>query len=378
MNTKSSSQIHTRQLAFFLAFFLPVGTLVELPSLLSRGAAGDLLAPAIIGTVFEFPCFFPLFLFATRNKQNVFGRVRGRFGRWAEQTLCILLSIALLLFATLPLFDLEKYSHAVFSDTEPTFFSFAPFFLLSGFLCTKGLCGVGRSADLAIALFLIPFLFLLSMATPLSDFSRILPFFEYPISRSFQAFWRSLPYFSGGILLLPLMCGYEYQPGDGKKLVPAFIFGSGLFLAFIAIFFGLYGATAGKEHYALAKIAQFFPALDTLGRIDLLLVYCISVHLFFFTALPLQLAVDCIQRCISKECKILLSALLNSALFFAVLFLNRHYDAIFDVCTRTLPPVYAALAFLPPTVLCLLFWKKQQKDGGRDAMKSKKGAKYAR
>lgn len=378
MNTKSTCTIQTRQLAFFLAFFLPVGKLLELPSLLARGAAGDLLLPAFLGVAFEFLCFLPLLLFAMRSKQSLWERVRLRFGRGAERALLLLVSAGLLLVSLLPLLDLEKYSHAAFSDTEPTFFAFAPFFLLSGFLCTKGIKAVGRSCDLAIALFFVPFVALLLMSVPQTDFSRILPLFEHSFSRSLQTFWHALPHCSGGILLLPLLCGYEYKEGDCKKLLPAFGVGAALFLAFAAIFLGLYGSTAGREHYALSKIAQYFPALKTLGRVDLLLVYSVSVHLFFDTALPLQLAVDCVDRALGGRRKTLLSAMLNTALFFLVLFLNRHYDAIYSFCTHALPAAYLAFSLLLPLLVCLIFWKKEQNDGGRDAMKAKKGAKHAR
>lgn len=378
MKSNSTTEINVRQLAFFLAFFLPIGKFMELPSLLARYAAGDLLLPAIFGLAFEFICFFALFFFAMHCKQSIFERIEERFGRGAARFAYAVCAAALLFYSLLPLLDLEKYSHAVFSDTEPTFFSFAPFFLFSGFLCTKGIKAIGRSADLAIVLFLLPFLGLIVMSVGQTDFSRLLPLFERPISVSANAFWRTLPHFSSAIILLPLMGGYRYQKGDGKKLIPAFGVGSGIFLLFLAVFFGLYGGTAGREHYALAKIAQYFPALKTLGRIDLLLVYLLSVQLFFYTTLPLQLAVDSFCKCINQNVQTLSAAMLNTVLFFVVLFFNRHYDEIYHFFTDRLTSIYLLFALAPPILSCLFLRKKQQNEGGRGALNNKRGGMNAR
>ena len=103
------------------------------------------------------------------------------------------------------------------------------------------------------------------------------------------------PYFSAGALLLPVCCGYRYEEGAEAKLLPAFGAGSALFLIFLAVFFSVFGTLGEKEHYALMKTAQFFPALRYVGRIDLLMVYLVTVVLFFYTALPLQLYVDGIR-----------------------------------------------------------------------------------
>lgn len=378
MKDKSTTQINTRQLALFLAFFLPIGKLLELPSLLARYAAGDLLLPAFLGTAFEFLCFLGLFLFATQSETSLFERIEEKFGKGAMRAAYIVCALSLLLYSLLPVFDLEKYSHAVFADTEPTFFTFAPFFLFSGFVCTKGVKAIGRSADLSVLLFLFPFLGLIIMSVGQTNFSKLLPLFERPFSVSAKAVWHTLPHFSSAIFLLPLMGGYRHKKGDAKKLLPAFGVGSALFLLFLAVFFGLYGEMAEREHYAVAKIAQYFPALKTLGRVDLLLVYLLSVQLFFYTALPLQLAVDCFCKSLQRNVQTLSSAAINAALFFVVLFFNRHYDELYRFFTRRLPPVFFCFALIPPLLSCLFLRKKRQNGGGRGAMNTKKEEPNAR
>ena len=215
-NTKNT-QINARQLSFFCALVLPVGKLLELPSLLTSYAGGDPLIAALLGSAVEFLAFLALVLFAKRRGAPI-EALEARCGKPTARIFLGVYTLFLLAFSVLPLFDLERFSHAAFSDTSPTFFTFTPFLVLAGFICAKGLKGVGRSADLTPILCLFPLLLLLAMSVGQADFSRLLPVVEKPISVSAKAAWKTLPYFSSGGLLLPLMSGYSYEKGDEKKI----------------------------------------------------------------------------------------------------------------------------------------------------------------
>lgn len=361
-------QINTRQLAFFAAFVLPVGKLLELPSLLTAYNGGDLLIAAVLGLFLEFISFAALILFSKRSQSTPIEALTQRCGKPTARIFCGIYALFLLMFATLPLFDLEKFSHSAFSDTSPTFFVFTPFLILSGFICTKGIKAVGRTADLSPALFLIPLLGLLAMSVGQADFSRLLPIVEKPLTNSIKAVWKTLPYFSSGGLLLPLFSGYRYRSGDAKKLLPAFGGGAALTLLFLATFFAVFGLFGEKEHFAVLKIAQFFPALKFVGRIDLILVYLLAIGLFYYTALPLQLFTDCFTRCFALKSKLPTAIVLTVALYPCMLFFNKYSNAIHAFFSQFLPPVFLVFSLLLPILFLLLFGKK---GGGRYQMNNK-------
>lgn len=360
INAKNA-QINARQLSLFCALILPVGKLLELPSLLTAYAGGDLLIAALLGSMVEFLAFLALILFARRRGAPI-EALEARCGKATVRIFLGIYTLFLLTYSVLPLFDLERFSHAAFSDTSPTFFTFTPFLVLAGFVCTKGLKGVGRSADLAPVLCLFPLLLLLAMSVGQADFSRLLPIVEKPLSVSVKAAWKTLPYFASGGLLLPMMSGYSYKKGDEKMLFPAFFAGILLFLLFLTAFFATFGLLGETEHYALMKIGQYFPALRFIGRVDLLLVYLVTIALFYYTALPLQLGIECFCRCFSLKNKALPSAVLCVGLYFALLFLNKYNNAIHAFFFSRLPPVFLAFSTLLPIAFLLLFGKK---DGGR-------------
>lgn len=358
LNTKDN-QINARQLCFFVAFFLPLGKLLELPSLLTSYAGGDLLIAALVGCLTEFLSFAAILFFCKKVRLSPFEYLERKWGKLALAIVQVLFSLFLLIFATLPLFDLEKFSHAAFSDTSPTFFVFTPFFILSGFLCAKSLKGIGRVADLSPLLVLVPILGLLGMSVGQADFSRLLPIIEKPFSASLKAFWKTTAYFSSGGILLPLVSGYHYTDGDEKKLLPAFGGGVLITLLFLATFFSVFGLLGTKEHFAVMKIAQFFPALKFIGRIDLLLIYSLSIGLFYYTAIPLQLFTESITHAFSFKSKLPTAVLLSVGLYFCLLFGNKYTTLIHTFFAKWLAPVFLFFSFVFPLLLLILSTKTQ-------------------
>ena len=228
----------------------------------------------------------------------------------------------------------------------------------------KGIKAVGRSADLTPLLFFVPLVGVLVMSVGQADFTALLPLFEKPVLKSMSATYRVLPHFLGGALAVPLVGGaYEYKDGDEKRILPAYAVGALITLFFLAVFYGVYGTLAPKTHYAISKIAQYFPALAVVGRIDLLFVYALTVVLFFYVALPLQLSVDCFVKATAWGNKRLISAILNAVLFVLILFFNRHYDALYVFFSETLAPVYVVFTLLLPQLAPLLLLGERKTNG---------------
>ena len=376
MNANNTA-INARQLAFFAAFLLPLGKLLELPSLLTSLSGGDLLIAALIGLMMESLSFLLLFLFCKRTGSTPFKYFENTCGSTASRIFQGLYALFLLLYATLPLFDLEKFSHAAFSDTSPTFFVFTPFFILSGFIITKGIKGMGRAADLSPILCLLPLLGLLGMSVGQADFSRLLPVMEKSPIVSFKAVWKTSAYFSSGGLLLPLMQGYKYEDGDEKKLFPAFAVGVFFTLLFLAVFFAVFGVLGGTEHFAVMKIAQFFPPLKFIGRIDLLLVYALSIGLFYYTSAPLLLCADCANHALDLKSKLPLAVFLSAGWYFCVLFGNKHLTEIHAFFSSWLAPVFLFFSVLLPLLFFLsTHFKPKRKHSQQPPIKSKKEKRY--
>lgn len=345
--------IYARQIAFAAAFLLPAAKLLEVPSILSKYAAGDILLPAVLHFLLQTLVLLALVYAASRSKTTLRERLKARFGKGIF-VLYTLYCAYFLYAAALPLLDLDKFVYAAFFDTAPTAFSFGVFFVFSAYVCTKGVKSIGRSADLCLFLFPFSFLALLAMAFPKADYSNLAPFFGTKLSFSLNAFTRTLPHFSDAILLLPLIADLQYDEGDGVKILSGYWVGALLTLLFLATFYAVFSSLAPREHYAFSKIAQYYSALSVIGRIDLVFIYLLSIALLFYTCLPLQYATEYAARLFHTKRKTWISAVLHLFLFIALLFLNKYYDAFYAVISGKLSPIFLLAAdVIPPFLLFL-------------------------
>ena len=355
-NPPQNTRIFGRQIAFFAAFVLPVYKLLEVPSILASFTKGDLLLPAFLHYLLQTGLLIAVLIAASRLEEPLLLHLERRLGKWIN-VFYILYSVFFLFYAVLPLLDVEKFVYAAFYDTSPTLFSFAAFFLFSAFLCTKGMKTLGRFSDFCLLLFLLPFFALLLLSLNEADATNLLPIFEQRFGHTVSAFTYTAPHFSDTVFLLPLIVNLRFEKGDGKKITLGYLFGGVCTLLFLGVFYGLYSTIAPREHYAFSKIAQYFPALSVVGRIDLIFVYLLCVVLFFYTATPLQYAVTFTARAIGTKKKILLSAAVNFAAFLFVLFCNKYYDSLYAFfCNRLFPAFW--FFSLPP--LLLLFFRKEK------------------
>ena len=353
-NLSKNESIYGRQISFVAAFLLPASKLLEVPSLLAKYAAGDLLLPALMHFLLQGAILGVLLFVVYRSQTPLIERLQKSLGRFLP-IIYIVYAIYFIFSAILPLLDLEKFVYAAFFDTEPTVFSFGFFFLLSAFICTKGVKAIGRCADLCSFLFILPFFALIAMSLSSADFTHLLPLFGTKFGDTMSAFTRTTPHFSDAILLLPLLCQYQPKKEDSAKIMLGYTFGAFCTLLLLAVFFGTYSSLAPREHYAFSKIAQYFPALSILGRIDLVFVYLLSIVLLFFTCIPLQYSVDLFSRATNTaKYRVWISFVLNLGLFFFVLYVNKYYDGFYTTISGNLPIIFWFIADMVPLFLIFL------------------------
>ncbi len=353
-NLSKNESVYGRQISFVAAFLLPASKLLEAPSLLAKYAAGDLLLPALLHFLLQAAILGVLLFVVCRSKTPLIVRLKQSLGKFLP-VFYIIYAVYFIFYAILPLLDLEKFVYAAFFDTEPTVFSFGFFFVLSAFICTKGIKAIGRCADLSSFLFVLPFFALIAMSLSSVDFTHLLPLFGTKFEDTMSAFTHATPHFSDAILLLPLLCEYQPKKEDTPKIMLGYAFGAFCTLLLLTVFFGTYSSLAPREHYAFSKIAQYFPALSTLGRIDLVFVYLLSIVLLFFTCIPLQYSVDFFSRATNtSKYRVWISFILNLSLFFFVLYVNKYYDSFYKIISGNLPVIFWLIADMVPLFLIFL------------------------
>ena len=197
--------INGRQLCFFVAFVVPVSKLLSAPAQLAEFAKGDLLVPALAQYLLQAAVLAVIMFLASRTGKSFFQLLGDTFGYVTARIIYILYALYFVFFSLLPLLDLERFVYTAFFDTAPHMYVFTPFFFLSAFICTKNLKAFGRSADIAMPLFLLSFVGLMVMALGQADFSNIMPIFGTPAKASSTGFLRTIGQFSDTAFFLPLL-----------------------------------------------------------------------------------------------------------------------------------------------------------------------------
>ncbi len=352
------SLLPARQIALFCACVLPAYKLVEVPALLAERVQGGLLFPALVHFLLQFAVLSALLYVISQDDKPLVTRLKARMGKWLY-LFYALYGVFFIFYVILPLLDLEKFTYAVFYDTAPTTFSFGFFFLVCAFIGAQKLVAVGRFSDIAAFLFPVAFITLAVMSFPACDFSAMLPLVDTPFQDGLYAFKYTAMPFSDVAILLPLLLFLDYRKGDGKKIGIGYAVGALATLIFLTLFYGVFSTTANREHYAFAKIAQYFPPLRVVGRIDLLFVYFICVVLFFYAGLPVLYTVRCVKGIFPNCPTALLSGAISVLLFLFTLFFNKYYDNAYRLFGNTLYPVFWLFSLIIP--LGLLFFKGGKK-----------------
>ena len=108
---------------------------------------------------------------------------------------------------------------------------------------------------------------------------------------------------------------------------------------------------------SIARISLFFPAIDTVGRIDLVALYVLEVVMLFAIVINMQLAVHCICKCTGYENRAVISIAVNAVLFLILLFFDNKFSAIFTVWSKWMWIVFAVFANIIP----LLAWTMRRR-----------------
>jgi hypothetical protein len=347
------TKISTRQLCFFFAFLIPVSKLLETPSLLSYYAGGDLLFPALVHTILQGGMSLLILLFLEKIDGTFDEFLQQKLGKIGGKILYISLGVFYVFFTILPLLELEKFTLAAFFDTTPGIIAFLPFFLLAVFVASRPLSHFYRILDFCMPLFIFSFFPLLLMSVGHADFSALMPLFSARPRSLFLSVWRSVLHFSDTAFLLPLLSGYKPNKGDTKKVMISFFAGHLFLMIFLAVFYGVFQSLSPQRPFAFDTIAQYFSGLSVIGRVDLLLVYLLTVLLLLYYSLPILLSVHCFSTATGIR-PLPLSAVISGLLLILTLFFQRFYPNVYSLVTTKFLFLYPLFAYALPLILLLL------------------------
>ncbi len=347
-------KIAPRQVLLFLACIAPAGKLVLLPARLADVAKNDLLFPLLLHICVQTAAVFCVLL-AAKRETGFCELLENTFGKIAGKGLALLFSAFLLFAALLPLLEQKHFVQSVFYDTLPSVFVFSSYFLFAAFVCAKPLSSFGRVWDIAAPLAAAGFIGIFLLSAGSADLAALAPAGAAGAKGFFRGAASACGWFCDAALLVPLLGKIEYKKGLAWKGALCYLAGGAAVLLFAAVFYGIYQETAVNQLFAFAATAKYFPGVTTLGRIDYIFTFLLSLAMAFYVSLPMQGSVDCVLQAFGRR-KVLAPILGTAAgaLFFGLaLALDYRFGDVLTVFSETLFwifPVFCTV--LPP--LCLV------------------------
>lgn len=322
-------KINVRQLCLILCVFLPIGKLFMMPAFISEGANSDLIISALMSYVLSFSVVILLLWLATKTDETFFSHVEGAFGKVTARIFCVIYALFFVFAAIVPLLENKLFTQSAFFDREQPYIAFAPIFLVIGYISTKRTEVIGRSADLCAPLFFFGFLAVMAMSLGAADFERLLPSGLNEFSKTAYSALKSQIWFLDGAIMLYFVGRID---GSKKGLVwkgaLSYAVGMILVLAFLAVFYSIFGSIAPRQYQAIGKISKYFSAIFEIGRADYIFIYILTLVQIFALCVPLIISTECICEAFSIKNRVAVAAVLSGLLLIFLWVLDVKVKAL--------------------------------------------------
>ena len=353
-----SDKISVRQICFIMLIYTAVSKFITYPTQLSYSSGRDLLFSAAINFVLQAVIIWAVSYLCSRTDKTFFSLVEGTLGKVAARIVFGLFALFFMVCALLPMLEQKLYVQAIFYDMLPSLIVFLPVFFFTVYAASKDFKNIGRCADICLPLFIIAMLFILVMSLHELQWDNFLPMFKQP-RKIFKSSLSNAHRFAEPAYLLMFMGHFKYKKGDATKITLSYIGGALFVMAVLAAFYGNYGDMSESRSFAISKISLFFPAIDLIGRIDLLALYILEIVMLFALVLNFQFAVYCIEKCTGYKNRPVLSLAVNSLFFVLLVVFDNSYSSIHSVWIKWMWIVFLIFASLVP----LSAWLMRRKNG---------------
>ena len=248
--------------------------------------------------------------------------------------------------------------HTIFYDTVPPLLIFLPFFFFSIYAAGKKFTNIGRSADVCMPIFVLSMIFVFSMSVLEIKWNSFMPVLKTPVKDLFGGALGTVFRFAEPCYVLMFMGHFKYKKGDAAKMTFSYIGGALTVLLFLFTFYGIYGDIAQSRQFAVSKISLFFPAIDTIGRIDLIDLYILEIVMLFALVLNVQLALHCVMQCTGYQNRVVLSLAVNAVLIILLMVFDHGFNNLHTFYAKWMWIAFAVFANAIP----VLAWTLRRKE----------------
>ena len=351
-------KISVRQICFILLCYNAVSKMLLYPTVLSHYCGRDLLFAALIDFAVQAVVVWAVSFLCSRTDKTFFQLLEGTFGNIFARIIYGLFALFFIAATIVPLCEQKLYVHTIFYDTVPPLLIFLPFFFFSIYAAGKKFTNIGRSADVCMPIFVLSMIFVFSMSVLEIKWNSFMPVLKTPVKDLFGGALGTVFRFAEPCYVLMFMGHFKYKKGDAAKMTFSYTGGALTVLLFLFTFYGIYGDIAQSRQFAVSKISLFFPAIDTIGRIDLIALYILEIVMLFALVLNVQLALHCVMQCTGYQNRVVLSLAVNAVLIILLMVFDHGFNNLHTFYAKWMWIAFAVFANAIP----VLAWTLRRKE----------------
>lgn len=342
------TKISVRQICFIMLAYTVVGKLLSYPAAVSYYCERDLLFPALIDFLVHGLIVWGVAFLCSRTDKTFFELLKGTIGNIGARIVYGFFAAFFLLAALMPLFEQELYVHNIFYDTVPSLIVFLPFFIFAVYAGSKRFENIGRCADICMPIFVITMSVIFVMSCGEAKWDNLLPVLKTPVGTVFGTALGTIFRFVEPAWMLMFMGHFKYKKGDAAKITLSYAAGAAIVIFFLATYYAIYAGLAPSRTFAISRTSLYFSAIQTIGRVDLIMLYVLETVMLFAVALNIQLAVYAAAKCTGWENRVAISLILNVLLAAILIAFDNFYYSMYDVYNKWLWIAFIIFSVLIP------------------------------
>ena len=353
--------IKPRQICFIFFALTPVNKLIFMPASLAAVAAEGLWMPLAANFILDGLLIFIILLASERaGNKPLYSVFENTIGKPLTRVFFFILALVFLAKSFLPILEHKLYIENTIYEMIPDRVIFYTFFIVSTYACVKGVKIFGRVADFAVLFSVLGISIILALSVTSADYSNLLPIFKKPSYNFVNEVFRSFIW-HGDCLYMLLFCGH-FRPEKlyKTKIMASYFSGAVITIFFFVTFYGVYGAIAPSQDYALSAVSVFSIIVTNIGRFDFMGIFLMLFSQVFAMILPFFAATKASERVFSTEKSVVPAIVINAALFIGTALLGKKVFAVLNFEQGVYCYVFLAITVL--FALSPLILKKENKD----------------
>ncbi|MDE7330339.1 MAG: spore germination protein [Clostridia bacterium] len=321
-------KINVRQICFIMIAYTAVTKLLLYPTTLADFCGRDILIPALINFLIEGIIIWGVSFLCSRTDKTFYELLKSNLGNVGAKIIFGLFTAYFLFVTIIPVFEQKLYVHTIFYDTVPSLGVFLPFFIFAVYAGSRNFENLGRTADICLPVFIATLAGLMFMSFGTVQWDNLFPMLQTSALTLFKGAAGTAFRFMEPCWLLMFMGHFKYKKGDAAKITLSYAGGALIVLLFLAVFYGMYGGITSSRTFAISRTSIFFSAIESIGRIDLILLYALEVVMLFALALNIQLAVYTMSKTTGYENANIWSLAVNLILFIILAVCDHYFHSI--------------------------------------------------